>query len=461
MTATDDRWSVFSDEAGAEKATNGNQKAMCGQCTLRVADYLVKDLDLALCTHCYDRWAPALRGLASIDLDGQAREKRILLELEKLQIRDEAKRLYDQDLAGEKPQPYSTPLAELLAEPDDDPQYRIDGVWPTGGKLLFAAQYKAGKTTLVGNAIRCLADGDQFLGQPPGTGHFASPGDHSFSVRQLNPGEAIFIADLELDRRTLRRWLRDQNIYNTDRVRAESFRGKLDEFDILDPARLEEWAQALRSWAIKILVVDPIGPLLATYGFSEESNTDVSKVLAAIDTLAADAGIEEVLLVHHMGHSGERSRGASVFRGWPDAEWRLVYEETERGKEPKPDAARFFIAQGRDVAVPESRLEFDPETRHLSIAGGNRAQHAATKNSPDVLKAVTGNPGANKSVLEQAWVDAGVSLHAGRGALKTLIADGKVHTYPGKQRAIHHVLSDQCEAPTACLLAKKEAGLDD
>jgi hypothetical protein len=378
-------------------------------------------------------------------------------ELRKLTAREEAKLRYRTQAAGEKPPPQSTPLAELLAEPDDEPQYLIKDLWLTGGKILFSAQYKAGKTTMVGNLVRCLADGDTFLGtSDAGIDPWLYK---NFTVRPLQPGQTIFIADLEMSRRTLRTWLREQGIRNKGRVRAESFRGRLDEFDLLDPARRTEWARALRSWAIKILVVDPIGPLLAHYGFAEGDNTDVGKVLAAVDALAADAGVEEVLLVHHMGHNGERSRGASVFRGWPDAEWRLLREEPPRGKEAPPDAARFFTAEGRDVAVHETKLDYDLATRHLSIAGGSRTQHAISKWEKPVLEAVKTWPGATTTALEEKWGD--VPQTGGRRALKALVAAGKVHTYPGRQRAVHHVFGDDCDAPTTCLLAKKEAGLDE
>jgi hypothetical protein len=75
-----------------------------------------------------------------------------------------------------------------------------------------------------------------------------------------------------------------------------------------------------------------------------------------------------------MGHSGERARGASRLRDWPDVEWRLVREKTENG-DVDPAAPRYFSAYGRDVDVPESRLVFDPATRHLTLEGGSRADH--------------------------------------------------------------------------------------
>ena len=117
--------------------------------------------------------------------------------------------------------------------------------------------------------------------------------------------------------------------------------------------------------------------------------------------LKADAGITELMVIHHMGHAGERSRGASRLRDWPDAEWRLVRERPDtKGEEPPPDAARFFAAEGRDVAVRETRLTYDLETRRLSVAGGNRVQHKATKDMPAMLAIITDKPGLKSNELE-------------------------------------------------------------
>ena len=376
-------------------------------------------------------------------------------ELRKLTAREEAKRLYRIQQAGQKPAPWSKSLAELLAEPDDTPTYRIEGLWLTGGNVVFSAQYKTGKTTMVGNVLRCLADGDPFLGMP--NSKFATVGLSQFPVRALAPGETVFLADIELDERTISRWLRDQNIYNVDRVRTRSLRGKLDEFDILDPDRREEWARVLRAWSVKVLIIDPIGPLLASYGYSENSNEDLAKVFGAIDALTAQAGIEETMLVHHMGHNGERSRGGSVFRGWPDAEWRLLREEVKPGHQPPPDGPRFFSAEGRDVAVHETQLAYDHQYRALTVAGGNRKQHAANRHLPTVLQALKDNPGLGRNDLVKACQDVDVPLQAARESIKALVANGKAHIYPGPNNAKWHVFTDDCDQPTKCELARKEA----
>jgi hypothetical protein len=331
-----------------------------------------------------------------------------------------------------------TGLAELLAEPDDAPVYRVDRLWPTGGNVILAAQRKAGKTTLAGNLIRCLADGDPFLAQ---AGPVTLVGREGFDVTPFDG--AVALLDLELDRRMLRRWLRDQAIGKTDRVLAESLRGRVHLFDVLDDDRRQQWAEYLAQAAVRVLILDPLGALLDSYGRDENSNSDVGPVLAALDALKAAAGIDELLIVHHFGHGPERSRGASKLRGWPDVEWFLYREKATNGEEPPPDAARFFAAEGRDVALTETRLDYDQATRRLSIAGGNRVQHQATKHAPIILGIVERTPGlSGREIVQEARDTHGIAKHDAEQALQKLVRDGTLRTEKGPRNARLHHLGD-------------------
>lgn len=349
-----------------------------------------------------------------------------------------AEREVARKLAGVLPDPHTTGLSDLLAEPDDGPVYRISELWPTGGNVVLAAQRKAGKTTVIGNLVRCLADGDAFLGE---TDRFGTTG---FSVTPLQDGERVGILDLELDRRTLRRWLRDQAIRNADMVIAVDLRGRVGEFNPLDDDRRAAWAAHLREQNVRVLIVDPLAPLLAVAGVDENDNSGVAQMLAALDQLKAEAGVSELLMAHHAGHANERSRGASRLRDWPDAEWRLVREQGDAGQEPPPDAARFFLAEGRDVAVTEQLLAFGRASRRLTISGGNRAQHAATKYEPAVIDAVRANEGLVGRALEELLCRTGMTQRDARRAVAATIAAGEIHTHAGDRRAKLHHLGRNC-----------------
>jgi len=56
-------------------------------------------------------------------------------------------------------------LTEFLAVPDTDAQYRISERLPTAGCALLTAQCKAGKTSMVDNLVKALADSRLFLNQ--------------------------------------------------------------------------------------------------------------------------------------------------------------------------------------------------------------------------------------------------------------------------------------------------------
>jgi hypothetical protein len=370
--------------------------------------------------------------------DQEREQWEALIAKEQLRIltRREAERRVQARDADKLPDPVLTPLSELLDEPDDDPAYRIAGLWPTGGNVILAAQRKAGKTTLVGNLVRSLVDGDAFMGR--GDAMVQAGG---FDVTPVDGMVALL--DLELDRRMLRRWLGDQAIGKRDQVMAESLRGRAHLFDVLDNDRRGRWAEYLAQAGVRVLILDPLGALLDAYGRDENSNSDVGPVLQALDALKAAAGIEELFLAHHMGHGPERSRGASKLRGWPDAEWFLVRERAANGEEPPPDAARFFLAEGRDVMVPETKLSYDQATRWLTIAGGNRVQHQATKHGPALLKIIEQTPGLSQSEIVNQAMAAGISKHPAENAVRALVKDGKVRTEPGPNRSRLHYLAEE------------------
>jgi hypothetical protein len=322
----------------------------------------------------------------------------------KLKIQEEARRRLrrEQNLAQEPPE--LTPLADFLAVPDEPQRYRVENLWPVGGRVMLAAQFKSGKTTIVGNLTRALADGEAFL--------------ESFLTHA--PAGQIVIIDDELDERMLRRWLRDQGIKNTDRVTVLSLRGRLSTFDLIDPDIREQWAAKLHDVDAALVILDCLAPILDALGLSEDK--EAGRFLVALDELAKAAGIDELLLVHHMGHNTERARGASRLRDWPDVEWKLTREKPEEG-EDQPAARRFFSAYGRDVDVAESALDYLPEVRRVVLAGGSRRAAENAETEAAVIAYLTANPGSSGRQVEMF---AAAPLKKTRKALKDLVAKGQV-----------------------------------
>lgn len=273
-------------------------------------------------------------------------------------------------LAAEDAAQFSIPvpirLDHFLATPDDETAYRVDRLLPIGGRAMLAAQYKAGKTTFVGNLIRSLVDGHAFLDE-----------FHTAPVHD------VVLIDNELDERTVRRWMRAQGIQNENRVRVVPIRGKVGTLDLLNETIRAQWAEQLRG--ADIIILDCLRPVLDALGLDE--NHDAGRFLVAFDALVSEAGAQEAVLVHHMGHSGERSRGDSRILDWPDATWKLVREATE-----DPSSPRYFSAFGRDVDHPETALCYDDATRRLTLGTGSRKEAGASEALVDVLELLDKNP---------------------------------------------------------------------
>lgn len=331
-------------------------------------------------------------------------------QVRQLRNREAAARIIRQERTQDVPVPKVLALSELLEEPDEDSEFRIIGLLPTGARAVVSAQYKAGKSTLVSNVVKALVDDELFLDK-----------------FEVEPVERILLIDNELDPRTLKRWLRDQGIKQTHRVDVLSLRGRLSTFDILDPTVRAEWAR--RCEGVDMIIFDCLRPVLDALGLDE--SREAGRFLVAFDSFLAEASVPEAILVHHMGHSSERSRGDSRILDWPDVTWKLVREDSD-----DPSSARFFSAFGRDVDVQESALAYNHENRHLSLTGGSRRQASAMLAMPLLLERLELRPeGHSKNQLELGLKDSGLSRNDVRGAIKLAIEQGVAEEVPGERNA--------------------------
>lgn len=314
-------------------------------------------------------------------------------------------------------------LDELLAEPDTAARYRIDQLALLNGRVLMSAQFKAGKTTLVGNLLGSLSDQQPFLGQ--------------FDIPM--PPRRIALIDTELDDNTLRRWLRDQNIANRAALAdVAGLRGRVASLNLLDDRIRAQWATRLRDLGVEYLVLDCLRPVLDALGLDE--HRDAGQFLVAFDALLIEADIPDALIVQHMGHTNERARGDSRLQDWPDAIWRLVREDDN------PGSPRFFSAYGRDVDVPEGRLSFDPINRRLTYAAGSRHDAKIEAAEHDVVAALARHHGEGLSGrdIEAATTDSEHTRRALRDALKAAVARGLVTVDNGPHRSKLHRIANPC-----------------
>ena len=163
-------------------------------------------------------------------------------EVERIEVREEARRRVAAENAAASfaLPPVGQTLADDLAEPRDREAFAIDRLHPVGANSLLVAQYKAGKTTLVINLVKALADGEPFFGE--------------FEITP--PTGRIAVLNYEMSANQFRDWLDDVEVGHPARVaRPLHLRGSRLPFWGPDyMARLAEWLTAAE---IEWLIVDP------------------------------------------------------------------------------------------------------------------------------------------------------------------------------------------------------------
>jgi hypothetical protein len=350
-----------------------------------------------------------------------ARARRLEIAIERERNTREARRRIDAEERGPVTLPTLTTLRAWLAQPDPEITWRVHDWQPAESRVILAAPAKSGKTTARDTLVRALADGDLWLGRYP--------------VRAVSG--TIAILDTEMSRRQLRAWLRDQRIQHADRVLVVALRGAAASLDLLDLEIRAQWVAALRAADVRYLVLDCLRPVLDALGLDE--HRDAGRYLVALDALLTEAEIPEALIVHHMGHAGERSRGDSRLRDWPDVEWRIVRQDDD------PASPRYITAYGRDVDVPEAQLAYDEQTRRLTIAGGSR-RDAKQRAALDAIVAVLDGSADALSgrAIEAALEDSEHARADVRAALRLGSRTGTLSVTEGPRRSKLYSPVSQC-----------------
>jgi len=347
------------------------------------------------------------------------RERRVDKLADVLREKREAKRRVDAEERPTAAYPTPTTLRALLAEPEEATPWRIKDCQPSNSRVMLAAQFKAGKTTLVGNLVRSLCDGQPFLGK--------------YAVERVEGTVAIL--DFEMGRSQLKRWYSDQQIQADDRVIIYALRGCAGAFNLADGAVRAQWVARLQADGVKYLIVDCLRPILDALGLDEHH--DVGAFLVPLDALLAEASIPDAAVIHHMGHTSERSRGDSRLRDWPDVEWRLMRKDDD------PASARFFTAYGRDVDVEEQQLGYDETTRRLTVVGGSRRDSKIDDALPAVLAFIAAEKQPSRNDIVAGLKASGHAQNVVKAAIKKGIANGRIVTTEGKRGAqLHSIVTE-------------------
>jgi hypothetical protein len=281
-------------------------------------------------------------------------------------------------------------LREFLAQPDAPERYRIGNLWPLEGRVLLAAAAKSGKTTMVAaNLIPSLVDGGQFLGQfapEPVTG-------------------TVVLLNMEVGENTLRRWMRDAGITNTGNVVVENLRGKASALSLHTEQGRKRFGAWLADHGAQVVILDPLAPLLATLGLDENANADVATFFSWWSEALHIGGVTDDLVVHHTGHAGERSRGASRLLDEPDAIWTLGKEadSDDDGEFASLQAPpRWLSAYGRDVDLRSTLLDYNEATRHMTLTDQPRSAATGMATERRILHVMRDQQSRSKSAIKKA-----------------------------------------------------------
>ena len=230
------------------------------------------------------------------------------------------------------------PVGEL----DDSPvRYRVDRMMPWFGTVMISAAAKTGKSTLVWNLLRALVRKEEFLGRET----------------TYDGGRIAYLA-FEMEEGDIKTYAKDAGLDGHE-VMVARLKGKAARFAILDPRGRSQLAAELAD--VEVLVLDPLGPLLAAMRLDENSSGDVSRFREACEALISEAGISLLLIVHHTGHGNQgRARGSSVLMDWPDALWSY-----RRG--PSDDSPRELTIDGRKVGGQFRINETSPQSGRICL----------------------------------------------------------------------------------------------
>lgn len=314
-------------------------------------------------------------------------------------------------------------LRDALAIERAPVPWLIEGLQRRGHKASLVAQYKTGKTTFAANVVRSLADGVPLLDR--------------FSVPALDGRIGVF--DHELTTEDAQDLYRAQLLDRPDRVTLESLRST--GFSLANDTHAEWAVSWLRDHDIAYWVIDPFGRAMRGFG-EENSNDDVRAFMMRLDEIAADAGVQGVLLTVHTGRAevavgAERARGASVLDDDPDVRWLLT----------RNNDGRYFRAEGRaGVDVREFALQFDSDTQRLSATGETRAEVAGARLRPAIADWVRANPGATVRDIKGAVSGKDSAITA---ALRALCTEGVIEVKQDGRARRHYLAGATPRSPSS------------
>ena len=409
------------------RATRSEALAEFGRSMRGALGIVANETQGSTCPDDVNEWVESLP--PQVDTDGQqpkpepepapltAYERQVRAKYVDLRINDDAKAMLATLKAGQAPPMQGLSLTDFLAEVEDAERYRVTDLWPAQGRVLLAAQAKSGKTTMVAaNLIPALVDGGDFLGR--------------YGVEKVT--RRVVYLNMEVGTRTMRRWLQDAGITNTTAITVANLRGKASALSLGTDQGRKQFGAWLAAQDAEVVILDPLAPVLASLALDENSNSEVAQFFSWWSEALMLGGVVDDLVVHHAGHGGERSRGASRLLDEPDAVWTLTKDaEFKEAPEDDPLAdispTRYLSAYGRDVELPPEALSFDYATRRLELTGFGKAATKIQKELKAMIKIFSdGKPRSKNAIVEDGKALGVLAQNGGWDLVKVMTADGRL-----------------------------------
>ena len=200
--------------------------------------------------------------------------------------------------------------------------HRVDQLMPLDGTILITGPAKVGKTTLSLNLAASLITGKAFLNR--------------YAVAPIAVDSQVGLINYDMSAGQYTRWMHEMKLPE-DRLYVACMRASNDPLDAL--LYDHKMAERMMVCRVEVVIIDPVeGMQLQDYW-------------QYLHPILRDIGVRDVVLID--SHPTTRVEDAA------DAIWTL--ERADYGNR------RYFNVDGRDSRLEDTLLDFDPETRKLTI----------------------------------------------------------------------------------------------